>query len=86
MTRIEMIELLDLRNTRELQALIWYVETMARRDYSAFLARLCDNPKTTLTLEDLKKLSENNSASEQRLLDEIVALVRKDKEKNNAML
>lgn len=83
MTKTEMIELLGVPNTNELQTLIWYVETVVRRDYFSYLAKIGDNKKTTFTLEDLKKLSENNSASEQRLLDDMVALVRKDMEKAN---
>ena len=84
MTNTEMIELLGIPNTRELQTLIWYVETMARRDYFAYMAEVCDTQKKPhITFEDLKNLSVRNQKSCQTSLDEMVALVRKDKEKAN---
>ena len=84
MTNTEMIELLGVPNTRELQTLLWYVETVARRDYFGYMAELCDTQKKPhITFEDLKKLSVNNRNSCQTSLDEMVAMVRKDKEKNN---
>ena len=83
MTNTEMIELLGIPNTRELQTLIWYVETAARRDYFGYMAELCDTQKKPhITFEDLKNLSVRNQKSCQTLLDEMVAMVRKDKEKN----
>jgi hypothetical protein len=79
-----MIELLGVPNTRELQALIWYVETTARRDYFSYMAELCDTQKKPhITFEDLKNLSVRNQKSIQDSLDEMVAMVRKDKDKNN---
>jgi len=84
MTTTEMIELLGVPNTRELQTLIWYVETSARRDYFGYMARLCDaqtNPH--ITFEDLKKISVNNGNACQKSLDYMIALERKDKEKAN---
>lgn len=84
MTTTEMIELLGVPNTRELQTLIWYVETSARRDYFSYMAELCDTQKKPhITFEDLKNLSLRNQKSIQTSLDEIVALVRKDMEKAN---
>jgi len=84
MTTTEMIELLGVPNTRELQTLIWYVETSARRDYFSYMAELCDTQKKPhITFEDLKNLSLRNQKSIQTSLDEIVALVRKDMEKVN---
>jgi len=84
MTNTEMIELLGVPNTRELQALIWYVETTARRDYFSYMAELCDTQKKPhITFEDLKNLSVRNQKSIQDSLDEMVAMVRKDKDKNN---
>ena len=84
MTNTEMIELLGIPNTNELQALIWYVETSARRDYFAYMAEVCDTQKKPhITFEDLKNLSVRNQKSCQTSLDEMVALVRKDKEKAN---
>jgi len=84
MTNTEMIELLGVPNTRELQTLIWYVETSARRDYFSYMAELCDTQKKPhITFEDLKNLSLRNQKSIQTSLDEIVALVRKDMEKVN---
>ena len=83
MTKTEMIELLGVPNTRELQTLIWYVETVARRDYFAYMAEICDtqaNPN--ITFEDLKNLSVRNQKSIQDSLDYMTALVRKDKGKN----
>ena len=83
MTKTEMIELLGVPNTRELQTLIWYVETSARRDYFGYMAELCDTQKKPhITFEDLKNLSVRNQKSCQTSLDEMVAMVRKDKEKN----
>ena len=87
MTTTEMVELLGVPNTNELQTLIWYIETVARRDYFAYMAEVCDTQKKPhITFEDLKNLSVRNQKSCQTSLDEMVALVRKDKEKNNAML
>lgn len=84
MTNTEMIELLGIPNTRELQALICCVETVARRDYFSYMAELCDTQKKPhITFEDLKNLSVRNQKSCQTLLDEMVAMVRKDKEKAN---
>ena len=84
MTKTEMIELLGVPNTNELQTLIWYIETVARRDYFSYMAELCDTQKKPhITFEDLKNLSVRNQKSCQTSLDEMVALVRKDKEKNN---
>ena len=84
MTNTEMIDLLGIPNTRELQTLIWYVETSARRDYFSYMAELCDTQKKPhITFEDLKNLSLRNQKSIQDSLDEIVALVRKDMEKVN---
>ena len=87
MTTTEMVELLGVPNTNELQTLIWYIETVARRDYFSYMAEVCDTQKKPhITFEDLKNLSVRNQKSCQTSLDEMVALVRKDKEKNNAML
>jgi hypothetical protein len=87
MTKTEMIELLGVPNTNDLQALIWYVETVARRDYFAYMAEVCDaQKKPHVTFEDLKNLSVRNQKSYQDSLDYMIALVRKDKEKKNAML
>ena len=87
MTKTEMIKLLGVPNTNELQTLIWYIETVARRDYFSYMAEVCDTQKKPhITFEDLKNLSVRNQKSCQTSLDEMVALVRKDKEKNNAML
>lgn len=84
MTNTEMIELLGIPNTRELQTLIWYVETAARRDYFWYMAEVCDaQKKPHITFEDLKNLSVRNQKSCQTLLDEMVAMVRKDMEKVN---
>ena len=84
MTKTEMIKLLGVPNTNELQALICYVETVARRDYFAYMAEVCDTQKKPhITFEDLKNLSVRNQKSCQTLLDEMVALVRKDMEKVN---
>ena len=84
MTTTEMIELLGVPNTRELQTLIWYVETSARRDYFSYMAELCDTQKKPhITFEDLKKISVNNGNACQKSLDYMTALVRKDKEKAN---
>jgi hypothetical protein len=84
MTNTEMIELLGVPNTRELQTLIWYVETVARRDYFAYMAELCDTQKKPhITFEDLKNLSVRNQKSIQTSLDYMTALVRKDKENAN---
>ena len=87
MTKTEMIELLGVPNTNDLQKLIWYVETSALRDYFAYMAEICDtqaNPH--ITFEDLKNLSVRNQKSYQDSLDYMIAMERKDKEKNNAML
>ena len=82
MTKTEMIELLGVPNTRELQTLIWYVETTARRDYFASMARLCDNQTNPhITFEDLKNLSVKHGGMCQYALDGMIALKRKDKEK-----
>jgi len=84
MTNTEMIELLGIPNTNKLQTLIWYVETMARRDYFSYMAEICDtqaNPH--ITFEDLKNLSVRNQKSYQDSLEYMTALVRKDKEKAN---
>lgn len=82
MTKTEIIELLGIPNTRELQTLIWYVETMARRDYFSYMAELCDTQKKPhITFEDLKNLSVRNQKSIQTSLDYMIALERKDKEK-----
>ena len=92
MTKTEMIELLGVPNTNKLQTLIWYVETMARRDYFSYMAELCDTQKKPhITFEDLRNLSLRNQKSIQDSLDYMIALERKDKEKadkekNNAML
>ena len=87
MTNTEMIELLGVPNTRELQKLIWYVETSARRDYFSYMAELCDTQKKPhITFEDLKNLSVRNQKSIQDSLDYMIAMEREDKEKNNAML
>ena len=92
MTKTEIIELLGVPNTKELQTLIWYVETMARRDYFSYMAELCDTQKKPhITFEDLRNLSVRNQKSIQTSLDYMIALERKDKEKadkekNNAML
>ena len=84
MTNTEMIELLGVPNTRELQTLIWYVETVARRDYFGYMAELCDTQKKPhITFEDLKNLSVRNQKSCQTSLDEMVTMVRKDMEKAN---
>lgn len=84
MTKTEMIELLGVPNTNELQTLIWYIETVALRGYFAYMAEVCDTQKKPhITFEDLKNLSVRNQKSCQTSLDEMVALVRKDKEKNN---
>ena len=84
MTKTEMIELLGVPNTNELQTLIWYVETMARRDYFGYMAELCDTQKKpNITFEDLKNLSLRNQKSIQDSLDYMIALERKDKEKAN---
>ena len=83
MTNTEMIKLLGIPNTSELQALLWYVETVARRDYFGYMAELCDTQKKPhITFEDLKNLSVRNQKSCQTSLDEMVAMVRKDMEKN----
>lgn len=83
MTNTEMIKLLGIPNTSELQALIYYVETVARRDYFGYMAELCDTQKKPhITFEDLKNLSVRNQKSCQTSLDEMVTMVRKDKEKN----
>jgi len=85
MTNTEMIELLGIPNTNDLQKLIWYVETSARRDYFGYMAQLCDtqtNPH--ITFEDLKKISVNNGNACQQSLDYMIAMERKDREKNNA--
>lgn len=82
MTNTEMIELLGVPNTNELQTLIWYVEATARRDYFSYMAELCNtqtNPH--ITFEDLKNLSLRNQKSIQDSLDYMIALERKDKEK-----
>ena len=87
MTNTEMIELLGVPNTNDLQKLIWYVETSARRDYFAYMAELCDTQKKPhITFEDLKNLSLRNQKSIQTSLDYMIAMERKDKEKKNAML
>ena len=84
MTKTEMIELLGVPNTNELQALIWYVETAARRDYFSYMADMCDTQKKPhITFEDLKNLSLRNKKSIQDSLDYMIALERKDKEKAN---
>ena len=84
MTKTEMIELLGVPNTRELQTLIWYVETSARRDYFSYMAELCDTQKKPhITFEDLKNLSLKNQKYIQTSLDHMIALMRKDKEKAN---
>ena len=84
MTNTEMIELLGLRNTRELQTIIWYIETVARRDYFSYMVEVCDaQKKPHITFEDLKNLSVRNQKSCQESLDSMIALVRKDKEKAN---
>ena len=84
MTNTEMIELLGVPNTRELQTLIWYVETSARRDYFSYMAELCDTQKKPhITFEDLKNLSLRNQKSIQTSLDYMIALERKDKERNH---
>ena len=83
MTNTEMIELLGVPNTNDLQKLIWYVETSARRDYFAYMAEICDtqaNPH--ITFEDLRNLSLRNQKSVQDSLDYMIALERKDKGKN----
>jgi hypothetical protein len=83
MTKTEMIELLGVPNTNKLQTLIWYVETMARRDYFSYMAELCDTQKKpNITFEDLKNLSVRNQKSIQDSLDYMIALERKDKGKN----
>lgn len=84
MTKTEMIKLLGIPNTSELQALLWYVETVARRDYFGYMAELCDTQKKPhITFEDLKNLSVRNQKSCQTSLDEMVTMVRKDMEKAN---
>ena len=83
MTKTEMIELLGVPNTNELQTLIWYIETVARRDYFSYMADMCDTQKKPhITFEDLKNLSVRNQKSIQDSLDSMIALVRKDMEKN----
>ena len=83
MTKTEMIELLGVPNTNELQTLIWYIETVARRDYFSYMADMCDTQKKPhITVEDLKNLSVRNQKSIQDSLDSMIALVRKDMEKN----
>jgi hypothetical protein len=84
MTNTEMIELLGVPNTNDLQKLIWYVETSALRVYFAYMAEICDtqaNPH--ITFEDLKNLSVRNQKSYQDSLDYMIAMERKDKEKAN---
>ena len=84
MTKTEMIELLGVPNTNELQTLIWYVETVARRDYFAYMAEICDTQASPhITFEDLKNLSVRNQKSCQDSLDYMIAMERKDKEKAN---
>ena len=83
MTKTEMIELLGVPNTNELQTLIWYIETVARRDYFSYMADMCDTQKKPhITFEDLKNLSVRNQKSIQDSLDSMIALVRKVMEKN----
>jgi hypothetical protein len=75
MTNTEMIKLLGVPNTNELQTLIWYIETVARRDYFSYMAELCDTQKKPhITFEDLKNLSLRNQKSCQKSLDYMIAM------------